>query len=328
MSFLKLTQIEKHYDSNFVLGPIDLVLDKGKVLAILGESGSGKSTLLKIIAGLLPADRGNAFLDGDVLQDPREKLIAGYEEVKLIHQDLKLHINNTVRENIKRELLAYDADYAAERIALLLELFKLEHLADQKPTQLSGGQRQKAAIAKALAIEPQLVLLDEPFSQLDTIQKRLLLVALRDAFKAMESTVIMVTHDYEDALQLADEIVVIKEGKIMQRASSQEIYHKPNSQYVASLFGETYLFPLNLFAVFGLEEMYDSNKVYYRPSALYISSSGVAAQIKSVQFLGLYSRVTLDIQGSSLTAYLTDSNALQAGEQVNIQLHTDQLIEI
>jgi iron(III) transport system ATP-binding protein len=261
MSYFSVRQVSKSYDNTMALANFSLELKKGDFLSIIGASGSGKSTLLRIMAGLEVQDDGEVFLDGKLILNPKSKLVSGYDEIKLIHQDYHLFPNSTVEENIARPLLHFEKEYGKERVETLLKLLGLNNFRDRYPRQLSGGQQQKVAIAKALSVEPELLLLDEPFSSLDTIQTHQLISELKDLFLKLGTTVVFVTHDLDDALRLTDNLLILQNGKTVQIGSSQELCENPKSRYVAQLFS-----PINL-----IPDRFNS---YIRPSNVKLRSKG------------------------------------------------------
>ncbi|MBN7817159.1 ABC transporter ATP-binding protein [Algoriphagus pacificus] len=261
MSYFSVRQVSKSYDTRLALSDFSLELEKGSFLSIVGASGSGKSTLLRIMAGLEVQDAGEVFLDGEMILNPKHKLVSGYDEIKLIHQDYHLFPNSTVEENIARPLLQYDKKYAKQRVEELLGLLGLKEFRNRYPRQLSGGQQQKVAIAKALSVEPELLLLDEPFSSLDTIQTHQLISELKSLFEELGTTVVFVTHDLDDALRLTDNLLILQKGKTVQVGNSKELCEKPKSRYVARLFS-----PINL-----IPDRFNS---YLRPSDVKLRSKG------------------------------------------------------
>ena len=261
MSYFSVRQVTKSYDTRLALSDFSLELEKGSFLSIVGASGSGKSTLLRIMAGLEVQDAGEVFLDGEMILNPKHKLVSGYDEIKLIHQDYHLFPNSTVEENIARPLLQYDKKYSKQRVEELLGLLGLKEFRNRYPRQLSGGQQQKVAIAKALSVEPELLLLDEPFSSLDTIQTHQLISELKSLFEELGTTVVFVTHDLDDALRLTDNLLILQKGKTVQVGTSKELCEKPKSRYVARLFS-----PINL-----IPDRFNS---YLRPSDVKLRSKG------------------------------------------------------
>lgn len=282
MSFLTLEGIRKSYDGQRqVLDGISIHLNKGDLLGLIGASGSGKSTLLRIAAGLEFADEGEVFLAGNRILNPTQKLVAGYDEIQLVHQHFNLFPLSTVEENIRRALLLYDKDYAKERTENLLEIFQLTQMRDRLPRELSGGQQQKVAIARALSVEPEVLLFDEPFCHLDPVQKRSLLEEIREVFQKLHVTGIWVTHDVEDALMLTHKLLVIDEGVILQQGDVGELYYSPNSRTVAELFS-----PLNALP--------GSNESFLRPEAVSIVSEGnVSGKIVESRFLPAQNQLTV-----------------------------------
>ncbi len=212
-------------------------LKKGEVFSIVGKSGSGKTTLLRMVAGLMKPDEGEIWFMDEKLKDPEEQLIAGNQFIKLVFQDFQLKPNMTVAENIKYQLLHYSDDYQAERTQELLSLCKLETFANKKPNELSGGQKQRLALARALSEDPKLLLMDEPFSSLDPMTKRALIFDLIDIIRQEDISLILVTHDTQDALQLSDKIGFIQDGSIIQIGRPEELYNEPLGIEIAQFFG-------------------------------------------------------------------------------------------
>lgn len=261
MPFFSIKQVSKSYNSIPALQLFSLELEKGQFLAIVGESGSGKSTLLRIMAGLETQSSGEVWLKDQKIENPAQKLVPGYDEIKLIYQDFHLNPNSTVEENISRPLLQYDKAYSKDRVERLLFDLGLEGLKDRFPRQLSGGQQQKVAIAAALAVEPDMLLLDEAFSSLDPIQKHKLISELKDLFLEMGTTVVFVTHDLDDALRLTDNLIILQKGKVVQKGGSQELCEHPKTRYVARLFSTINLIP-------------DRFNAYIRPADVRLRTKG------------------------------------------------------
>lgn len=289
MTFLSIQHIVKQYDQdNHALRDFSLEVGKGEIWSIVGESGSGKSTLLQIVAGLESQNGGEVYINGDKILNPTQKLVPGYEEIQLIHQQHNLYPNSTVAENIARPLLLFDKAYKEERLDLLLGLLQLQAHKDKFPKELSGGQQQKVAIARALSIEPEVLLLDEPFSSLDNIQKRELISELKLTFRELKITVLLVTHDVDDAMTMTDKLCIIKNGKIAQKGKAKQIHEKPKNYYVAKLFTE--LNPLPGKADF-----------YVRPSDLILEEGelGVSGIVKEAQYLVAHNLLSVAVDGTS-----------------------------
>ena len=234
---LQAKGLEKAYEDKKVIHNIDLTCHRGEFHAIIGPSGAGKTTLLKMLAGLENPDLGQIYLDGNLLELPAHKLVRGYEEIRLVYQDYALKPNMTVYENLNYALLGYDADYKQERIEYLTELCQLQAIIRQASETLSGGQKQRVAIARALATEPEVVLMDEPFSNLDPMTKYELLQESKRIARESDTTIILVTHDTRDALEVADQMHILIAGQFAQQGIPSEVYQKPNSAEIASMFG-------------------------------------------------------------------------------------------
>jgi sulfate transport system ATP-binding protein len=240
---ITLTNITKRFGTAAALYGVDLDIADGEFIALLGPSGSGKTTLMRIIAGLEFQDEGVVTFDGDDVSDTP----VADRRVGFVFQHYALFRHMTVGENVAFGLsVAKNRRPARERKARaeeLLQLVQLDGLANRMPAQLSGGQRQRVALARALAIEPRLLLLDEPFGALDARVRKDLRRVLRDLHKQMGLTSIFVTHDQEEALELADRVVVMNHGKIEQIGTPDEIYTHPATPFVSAFVGETNVLP-------------------------------------------------------------------------------------
>lgn len=238
---ISLDHITKRFGSFAALNDVSLKVRDGEFLALLGPSGSGKTTLLRIIAGLEFPETGTVRFDG---VDVTDRKVAD-RQVGFVFQNYALFKHMTVAENVgfglsvrkRRDRPSRRA--IRERAQELLELVQLGHVGDRLPAQLSGGQRQRIALARALAVEPKLLLLDEPFGALDAKVRKDLRRWLRQLHEQMGLTSIFVTHDQEEALELADRIVVMDHGVIEQVGTPEEIYTSPRSAFVSDFVGET-----------------------------------------------------------------------------------------
>jgi len=236
--------ISKRFGSFAALDEVTLEVKDGELIALLGPSGSGKTTLLRILAGLEFPDRGSVHLDGE---DATERS-ARERRVGFVFQHYALFRHMSVFENVafglrvapRRRRLPAEAIRA--RVHELLSLVQLDGLAGRLPSQLSGGQRQRVALARSLAVEPRVLLLDEPFGALDSRVRRELRRWLRRLHDELGITSVFVTHDQEEALELADRIVVMNQGRIEQVGAPDEVYHQPASPFVLSFLGEVNLF--------------------------------------------------------------------------------------
>ena len=245
---IKLQNIGKSFGAFSALGDISLDVRKGEFLALLGPSGSGKTTLLRIIAGLEFPDSGQVTFDGEDVTGLR----VADRGVGFVFQHYALFKHMTVAENVafglsvrKRRTRPTKGAIRA-RAQELLELVQLGEVGDRYPAQLSGGQRQRVALARALAVDPKLLLLDEPFGALDAKVRKDLRRWLRELHEQMGLTSIFVTHDQEEALELADRVVVMDHGVIEQIGTPEEIYMAPRSSFVSDFVGETNSVPVSV----------------------------------------------------------------------------------
>lgn len=235
---LSVNNISFSYLDNKTLNDISFSLEKGKILSIIGESGCGKSTLLKLIYGLYDLDEGSVFWNEKEILGPKFNLIPGMEYMKYLAQDFDLMPFITVAENVGKYLSNIYKDKKNQRIAELLEIVEMTEYANVKAKFLSGGQMQRVALARVLALEPEVLLLDEPFSHIDNFRKNSLRRKLFGYLKEKQITTILATHDSTDVLSFADEVVIMKEGQIIEFGKPNDIYNKPKNFYIASLFGD------------------------------------------------------------------------------------------
>ena len=234
------------YDSKTVISEVNFTIEKGSNVAIIGESGCGKSTLLKLIYGLYDLKEGTIFWNSKPVFGPKYNLVPGMDQMKYLAQDYDLMPFITVAENVGKFLSNVYPEQKKQRIQELLEMVEMTEFADVKAKYLSGGQQQRVALARVLALEPEVLLLDEPFSNIDSFRKGALRRNLFSYLKGRGITCIIATHDSVDALSFSDETIVMKDGKILAHDVSAKIYLKPESKYVGSLYGEVNEIPLNV----------------------------------------------------------------------------------
>ena len=245
---IEIRNVSKHFGDFRALNNVNLDVESGELVALLGPSGCGKTTLLRIIAGLETADQGNILFSGEDTTDVHVR----ERQVGFVFQHYALFRHMTVFENVafglrvKPRSLRPSEAQIKEKVHSLLNLVQLDWLADRFPSQLSGGQRQRIALARALAVEPKVLLLDEPFGALDAKVRKELRRWLRDFHDRTGHTTVFVTHDQEEALELADRVVVMSQGKIEQIGSADDVYDTPNSPFVFSFIGESSSLPVML----------------------------------------------------------------------------------
>ena len=244
-SLLSISNLSKAYQANNIHALDDLSFEcaKGEVISVVGSSGSGKSTLLKLIAGLEIPDSGKIILNDKVINNESIFVQPEQRDCDLVFQDFSLFPNMTINENIH---FGKNAPSNKSMIDELISLTNISDLLSRYPHQISGGQQQRAALVRALANNPLLLLMDEPLSNLDSELKENVRRELISILKKLEMTVLIVTHDAEDALTISDKTVVLKKGKLVQLDTPKNIYKYPKSEYAARLFGKTNIVPLDM----------------------------------------------------------------------------------
>jgi ABC-type Fe3+/spermidine/putrescine transport system ATPase subunit len=235
---LEIKNISFTYIENPVIENVSFEITKGQNVAVIGESGCGKSTLLKLIYGLYDLDEGEITYDNKPIFGPKHNLVPGEDYIKYLAQDFDLMPYISVEENVGKFLSNIYKDRKKARVQELLEMVEMTSFAKVKAKYLSGGQQQRVALARVLALEPEIILLDEPFSQIDSFRKNALRRNLFSYLKQKGITCIIATHDSTDALSFSDETIVVKNGKVIAKGNSKALYQNPTNKYVASLFGE------------------------------------------------------------------------------------------
>lgn len=235
---LSVKNISFSYSADRTINDISFSLEKGECMAIVGESGCGKSTLLKLVYGLYDLDQGQIFWNGAEVLGPKFNLIPGMDRMKYLAQDFDLMPYITVAENVGKFLSNMYQLSKKKRIEELLALVEMSEFADVKAQYLSGGQMQRVAIARVLALEPELILFDEPFSHIDTFRKNSLRRKVFSYLKKREITCIVASHDRADILGFSDRTLVLKDGKSVVYGPTKDVYQNRNDLYVTSLFND------------------------------------------------------------------------------------------
>ena len=302
-------KVSKQFGSFKAVDQVSLEINSGSLVALLGPSGSGKSTLLRLIAGLEMPDSGKIWLTG---KDATNQSVQD-RNIGFVFQHYALFKHMSVRQNIAfgLEIRKVPKAKIKARVEELLELVQLGGLGDRYPSQLSGGQRQRVALARALAVQPQVLLLDEPFGALDAKVRKDLRAWLRRLHDEVHVTTVFVTHDQEEAMEVADEIVVMNKGKVEQVGSPAEIYDHPATAFVMSFIGPVNVLPSNsrIFQDNGFDSA--NPEIFLRPQDLLverepINGTSVPARVNRVIHLGweIQAELTLD-DGQVVTAHLT-----------------------
>ena len=241
---LKIHGLSKSYGKENVLINFNLEIKSSEIISVVGGSGSGKTTLLRLISGLEIPDNGQIILNNDIVNDEDVFVPPEKRDCSLVFQDYALFPNLSMRNNI---YFGKNSNKNKERVEELIKVTQIEKILDKFPHECSGGEQQRVALVRSLAINPSLILMDEPLSNLDYNLKSNLGSMIRELLKRFKTTAVIVTHDINDAMEISDKIVVIDKGKVVQKGPPNEIYNNPNSKKVALLFGETNFIPLKIF---------------------------------------------------------------------------------
>ena len=274
-----------------ILKDLSFVLQEGEHLCVMGESGCGKSTLLKALYGLLDLDGGSISWKKKPVLGPAYNLVPGMPFFKYVAQDYDLMPFTSVADNISKFLSRIDMEESERRTWELLEVIGMTAFAEEKVKTLSGGQKQRVALARALAKNPELLLLDEPFSQVDNFQKNALRRSLFAYLKKRNIACVVATHDSDDALSFADKMIVIEDHRIAASDSPANLYQNPPSVYVASLFDD-----VNEVFVNGKRELRYPHQVKID------AASGLSATVRNSFFKGTHWLIQLDFEGQVIFA--------------------------
>ena len=329
MTVLNIKGVNKSYklDHKHVFSNLNFTLEKGEICAIIGESGTGKSTLLKLIAGLETSDSGTIAIDGKIVENSSNFIVAEERGIGFVFQDFALFPHMSIKKNIGYGL-AKSLDKTA-RVSGILRMVGLESYGDRYPDELSGGEQQRIALARALAPNPKLLLLDEPFSNLDTALKSQIRNELFEIIKATGISCIFVTHDVNDAILLADKIAVLDQGKVIQMGTPKELFDQPSTPTVARFFGDINIFNREEFQKFQIE--FEKADFYgIRPQHIHYSmkpeKKSYSAIITRETFHGLWRKYRLKLSNQIEIDVVVDAQSPIRGKEVFITLPLAHLL--
>jgi len=308
---LQVTNITFGYNKDKVIHNIDFSVKKGQNIAIIGESGCGKSTLLKLIYGLHDLEDGQIFWNDIAVLGPKFNLVPGMPFMKYLAQDFDLMPFITVAENVGKYLSNSNSKKKQDRIMELLAIVEMTEYSNSKARFLSGGQQQRVALAMVLALEPELLLLDEPFSHIDNFRKNALRRKLFSYLKSKDITCLVATHDSSDALSFADETIVLKDGKMVIKENSARLFNNPTNHYVAALFGDVNELKLSqLIAIDGQDE-----KLLLFPHQLKIAERG-NFKVKVLQSFFKGSHFLIQAEANGISIFFEHDCALKVNSEV------------
>ncbi|MCP9762577.1 ABC transporter ATP-binding protein [Lacihabitans soyangensis] len=306
---IEAKKVNFEYLESFSLKNINLKVQKGKILGIIGQSGSGKTTLLKLLAGLKEPSSGQININGTPLEPPSKKLIAGHRQIKMVTQQNTLFPNITIAENIAYEVRFFEKKYQNQRVSKLAKDLNISHLLGKFPRELSGGEIQRVMLAKAIADEPLLLLLDEPFANLDSIIKKKVMLNLQSVLRKEQIACIFVTHDIHDAFGMVDELFIIKNGRMVQKGTSEDIYNFPKNKYVALLTGDGFMLKTT------------EKEVFVRAENIDINPTGeLEAEVINNIFKGAFYEIILEY--NSNTIYALSKNIFPIGQKIRFDIHS------
>lgn len=339
---LKLDHITQAYNHHVVVDDLSLQLNEGQIGCLLGPSGCGKTTVLRLIAGFESLRQGEIALRNRVVAKPGFNLPAEQRNVGMVFQDYALFPHLKVLENIMFGLHQHDKAYRRTRAMAMLEIVGLAQMADKYPHELSGGQQQRIAVARALAPKPDLLLLDEPFSNLDTDLRARLSMEIRDVIKQQGTTAVMVTHDQHEAFAMADEIGVMYQGRIQQWDTAYNLYHQPSTRFVADFVGkgvflegtvtDQHMVNTDLgrmqCQLSGADQYHAQVDILLRPDDIvHDDNSFLQAEVVSKAFQGADILYTLRLASGQHVLSLVPSHHNHAiGEKIGIRLEIDHVI--
>ena len=322
---LQIQGISKSYGMQNVLRNFSLDIESGEIISVVGSSGSGKTTLLRLISGLEMPDDGQITLKNEIVSGNNNFVRPEDRDCSLVFQDYALFPNMSMRQNI---YFGKNSENNKEKIEQLIEITDIERILEKFPHQCSGGEQQRVALVRSLAVNPSLVLMDEPLSNLDQSLKANLALVIRNLLKKFKITAIIVTHDIMDAMEMSDRIIVIDKGEVMQNGLSNELYNNPQSKKIALLFGDTNFIPLGMFPdsknkFFDIET--NKDLISIRPNQFSLYDEDLASgkkvfvgKVESIREVALEYKIKLKYKDLSLKVSLNSQIELSIGQELKL----------
>ncbi len=324
MTLLTVDNIVVNGDGTPILKNISFSQRVFEKIAIAGETGSGKSTLLKVIAGLHPLDAGAVVFNDEVVKGPHEKLVPGHSGIAYLSQHFDLPHSLRVEQ-----VLEYANQLSTETATTVYDICRISHLLKRRTDELSGGERQRIAIARIVTGWPKLILLDEPFSNLDMVHKNVLKTVIEELGEILKITCVLVSHDPLDTLSWADRIFVLKDGEVVQHGRPQELYSSPASEYVAGLFG-----PYNIFTPSVTTELCElfnisakGKVIFARPEHIRLataSSKHFLVNVKAIRYFGSYNLIIFNFR-KRLFSFKCEKKNVCIGDKLPLKFDTREI---
>ena len=322
---LQIQGISKSYGKQNVLRNFNLDIESGEIISVVGSSGSGKTTLLRLISGLEMPDNGQITLKNKIVSSDNNFVRPEDRDCSLVFQDYALFPNMSMLQNI---YFGKNSESNKEKIEQLIEITGIENILEKFPHQCSGGEQQRVALVRSLAIDPSLVLMDEPLSNLDYNLKANLALVIRNLLKKFKITAIIVTHDIMDAMEMSDRIIVIDKGEVMQNGLPNELYNNPQSKKIALLFGDTNFIPLEMFPD-SKNNFFDTetNKdwISIRPNQFSLYDEDLASgkkvfvgKIESIREVASEHKIELECKDLLLKVSLSSQIELSIGQELKL----------
>jgi ABC-type glutathione transport system ATPase component len=329
MSLLKVSGISKKGAGDFLLEGINFSQVRHQKIAIAGETGAGKSTLLKIIAGLVQPDSGEVIFENENVKGPDETLVPGHPRIAYLSQHFELQKFLRVEQ-----VLTYSNSISETDAQTLYEVCRIAHLLKRKTDQLSGGEKQRIAICRLLTAAPRLLLLDEPFSHLDIVHKSILKTVIRDIGEKLKITCMLVSHDPTDTLSWADQVLAMKDGKLVQKGTPEIVYAQPANEYVGGLFGNYNVIPKKSLKAFSVLPAIKRSIAFAGEKDLFIrpehfklvtkKSKSLKGKVQKVSFLGSYYELEVAIL-KKIFLIKTEKRNFKDGDRVNVSIYPGRI---
>ncbi len=314
MSLLQVKNIVKQHGTETVVNNVSFNLEAGERIAIAGETGSGKTTLLRIIAGLGQADSGEVLFEGSKVRGVNEKLMPGHSGIAYLSQHFELNNNYRVEE-----IIDYANKLSQNETRQLIEVCKIGHLQKRTTQTLSGGEKQRVALARLLTYKPRLLLLDEPYSNMDQIHTHVLKNVVDAVGEQLGITCMLISHDPEDILPWADEVMIMQHGRVIQSGSPEAVYRHPKNEYAAGLLGKFNTLTLTLAMTLPDRQI----SAFIRPEDMVIvdgpGEKVIQARVHRASYYGSHHELTVIADGQRLFVY-TQREDIQAGDMVFISI--------